>query len=278
MKLFRRRSPTVKVEFVNVETGKPFAISEMRPEDLPETFAVQTTMHLRDEDWEVVSAEPPQASEFRTTGKLRLVLRKVERMDPRNILFTIPSLCNFIGDVVPDSSRTGAELEIHEDEWRNIELVSLIFEPDINTYLNEILRIHQEERQGLGFNRLFVREGLEFPLASVTIPLTEIESLFQITKKYSGLSYRGSEGVVARSFAFKTEGGLTLYGRQERGTIQELCLTNCNPNEHLEQDINVLKTLMADYGLCFVDWCRVVKEVAGNGELLSYFLQVYKEK
>jgi hypothetical protein len=277
MKLFGRNS-IVKVEFVNVETGKTFAISDMPPESLPETFAVKTTMHIRDEDWEVVSAEPPQASEFRKTGKLRLVLRKVVWMDPRNILFTIPSICNFIGDASPGFSRTGKELEIHEDNWRNIEMISLAFESDINTYLNEILRIHHEERQGLGFKRMFIREGIEFPLASVTILLKEIENSFPGAKKYSGLSYKGSKGVVARSFAFKTEGGLTLYGRQQSGMIQELCVANCEPNERLEQDINVLKIIMADYHLCFVDWCRVVKEVAGNGELFSYFSQVYREK
>ena len=277
MKLFGKKRD-IKIEFVDADTGNVFAISELPPEDLPETFAVDTTMHLGDEDWTVVSAEPMPATEFRKSGELRLVLRKVMWMDPKKILYTMPSICNYLGEIDPASSKTGEELEIHEDEWRNIELVSLDYEVDINTYLHEILRIHQEERSGIGFKRLFVREGIEFPLESAPIPAAELENVFQIVKRYTGLSYQGADGIVTRSFAFTTQGGIVFYGRQQNGGMQELCIAECNLNEKIEQDVNALEFLMAKYSLCFVDWCRVVKEIPESSKLLSHFSQVFGDE
>ena len=143
----------IRVEFINVDTGKVFTTSDVSPENLPDTFAINTTMHLGLEDWEVVSAEPTHKNDFLKTHKLRLVLRKVVLMDPKKILFTFPSICNYLGELTVEP-RTGNELIIHEDNWRNIEIVSRKFENDVDSDLREIFKVHQEERVSAGFKRL----------------------------------------------------------------------------------------------------------------------------
>jgi hypothetical protein len=47
--------------------------------NLPETFELETTLHLGDNEWTVVSAEPRTKREFASSGKLILRLRKIGR-------------------------------------------------------------------------------------------------------------------------------------------------------------------------------------------------------
>jgi hypothetical protein len=55
-------------------------------------------MHLgKNGDWEVVEARPMTAAEFRKTGKLVLIVRKVKAtqfVDPAKILFSLPTISN----------------------------------------------------------------------------------------------------------------------------------------------------------------------------------------
>ena len=69
-------------------TGAVFASSKMPPVDLPDSFKIDTTLHLGDDNWSVIHAEPQTKAEFTKSGKLTLRLRKVELMDPRAIRFS----------------------------------------------------------------------------------------------------------------------------------------------------------------------------------------------
>src|SRR5688572_21762880 len=116
---------TIRVTFYSADTGQVFATSEIPASSLPESFLVATTLHLGDEDWEVVSADPPTAEEFRKTGALSLRLRRVARMDPNEILYSLPTLSDAIPETDPGSRASGRRvLRLHEDDWRQIELIS----------------------------------------------------------------------------------------------------------------------------------------------------------
>ncbi len=274
MKFFGKKK-TIHVEFVNVETGQPFAETDMPPENLPETFALNTTMHLGDEDWSVISAEPMNSSEYLQTGQLRLVLRKVAMMDPSKILYSMPSICNSLAEVDEDSETTGSELIIHEDNWRNIELVSLTQRNEIITNLKEIYRIHNEESVGHGFKTMHLREDILNPLEFVNLPFGELDS-FRKTKTFSGLSFLNQNKIVIDGFAFLTTGGITWFGRQKKGLVQELCMATCAPNDQTMEDVEILVRIMEKYNLGFVDWCRVaLLNSSEENDLKSYFLQVY---
>ncbi len=82
--------PTVETLFIDASTGKAIGQADIPGETLPSSFALETTMHIEDEDWRVVKAEPMTAEEFFQTGKLVLTLQKVAKVPTRNVLFTIP--------------------------------------------------------------------------------------------------------------------------------------------------------------------------------------------
>ena len=274
MKLFGKKK-TVLVEFIDVETGKLLGKSEVPPENLPETFELDTTLHLGDMDWTVVSAEPEHSAEFLKTKELRLVLQKASMIDPAKILFSIPSICNFLGEVDEESETTGSELTIHEDDWRNIELVSLQYRDEIDSDLQEIYRIHKEQKAGHGFRALHVRKSIQQPLEPQSIPFTELDN-FERAHVFTGLAYLNNK-LVVDGFAFLTAGGISWYGRQKNGFVQELCLATCLPNDQTERDVEVLTKLMQKYELGFADWCRVFFANSEQADALkSYFFQTHE--
>ena len=67
---------SVKVFFVDALSGVEFARTVVAAEELPETFALSTTLHIDDEDWTVVAAEPAGRGEIERAGRLRLTVRK----------------------------------------------------------------------------------------------------------------------------------------------------------------------------------------------------------
>lgn len=81
-------SRKVTVEFIDAASGAVFASSDMPVDDLPDTFEIDTTLHLGESNWSVVRAEPLTKKEFSKAGKLRIRLRKIEMMDPHAIGFS----------------------------------------------------------------------------------------------------------------------------------------------------------------------------------------------
>src|SRR6478672_6826536 len=90
--LFKRS--TIRVEFVNANTNKTMGISEMKPEQLPVSFVKPTTMHLQNEEWQVIKAEPQDAFQFTESKHLVLWLSKAGKLDPNGIRFSIPTVSN----------------------------------------------------------------------------------------------------------------------------------------------------------------------------------------
>src|SRR5258708_3062988 len=99
--LWKRTHETIHVEFTDAATGAVFAQSDMPLTQLPDSFALNTTLHLGDEDWTVERAEPLTSTEFKRTGKLNLTLRRVMMVDPREILYSLPTIENVIPTMGP---------------------------------------------------------------------------------------------------------------------------------------------------------------------------------
>jgi hypothetical protein len=64
----------VKVTFIDESTGKPFGVTEMPPSDLPESFETNTTLHIRQEEWMVMDAQPATRAEYAKSKSLTLRL------------------------------------------------------------------------------------------------------------------------------------------------------------------------------------------------------------
>jgi hypothetical protein len=81
-------SGKVLVTLIDDATGAAFATSNMPPANLPESFEIETTLHLGDADWSVVHAEPQTRKEYTKSGTLTLRLRKVEKIATEAISFS----------------------------------------------------------------------------------------------------------------------------------------------------------------------------------------------
>src|SRR6478609_4441659 len=86
----------VTVTLIDDVTDEPIGVTKMPPADLPETFERETTLHIGDVDWSVVDATPKTRPEYSASKSLTLRLRRIEKVDPRNILFSLPSICDYI--------------------------------------------------------------------------------------------------------------------------------------------------------------------------------------
>jgi hypothetical protein len=81
-------SRKVQLTLIDDATGAAIARTEMPPGDLPESFEIETTLHLGEADWSVVHAEPRTREEYTRSGSLTLRLRKVEKIPPEAISFS----------------------------------------------------------------------------------------------------------------------------------------------------------------------------------------------
>jgi hypothetical protein len=97
----------IEVTLIDDATGAAFASSTMPPDDLPESFAIDTTLHLGDDNWSVVHADPQTKTEFTKSGKVTLWLRRIEMIDPKAISFSQLD----ITERFDDNANLGA------DEW-----------------------------------------------------------------------------------------------------------------------------------------------------------------
>jgi hypothetical protein len=247
---FGKKHNKIRVEFVESGKNKPFAVSMIPIEQLPETFEIATTLDIADKKWSVVDATPKLKSDFERSGKLRVILSAVQMVDPNDILFSLPTINDKMCVLKKINSLDGM-LVIHEDDWRQVEFISEKLLEDVKTEVNSIKSIYETKRKGVGFSGMHIRKLTEVPIEDGLIPYTELKNHLDIGKEYSGFGISSCMAVAEHSFAFETHDGLQFYGvLSEKGNVVFLCLTN--------SDGIVAKCgeIIKAFHLIGVDWCR----------------------
>jgi hypothetical protein len=262
------KKDTVQVEFVDADTGAAFAQSDIPLAQLPESFELETTMHLGDEEWSVVDAAPKHSTEFAKTGSLRLTLRRAQHIDPANLLFSLPTINDAIPGLDESSSRTGRTLEIHEDDWRQVELVSARLRPAIDTDLAHIRDIYASKAKEYGFTEVHVRRAVPEPLPGVALRLDDLWSRFPSVTPHAGLTYEGAPYLIDGSFAAHVDAEAALAGTQRDGVATAVCLLGwSSPSDAV---VTALASVMQEFDLLVVDWCRGgVADADGVGRLFG---------
>src|SRR5688572_14743326 len=129
----------VRIELVDDATGEVIARSSVPLDSLPEDFeGMETTLSVGDAEYTVVHAEPSTRAEVERAGAARYTLRKIMMVDPRTILFSLPTLENALPATVPGD---GAVLQVVPDLYRQVELVRASFTDAIDAELADIRRI-----------------------------------------------------------------------------------------------------------------------------------------
>jgi hypothetical protein len=247
-------SRKVKVTFIDDATGSAFATTEMPPADLPETFEIATTLHLGDTDWSVVDAVPATRQEYSKAGKLTIRLRSVVKVDPSNVLFSLPSICDRI-PAVGDSTLAGDEYILAEDDWRQFELVSRQLAAEIDAEIEAIRRIHAQERVEVGWRNLHVRRRPDPPITG-TFTLEEVNRAFGGGIRFRGVSYRGTGSPIVSGYSFRAADGLQCYGTEEGGRVTVLGVAQGTPASPPVGSADALAEIARAFDLELVQWCR----------------------
>lgn len=237
-----KRPNVIHVTLVDASSGSPFATTELPAGQLPETFELETTMHVGSDDWQVEKADPIDRAAYVEAGQLTLVLRKVEKIDTSKVLFSLPTIENALPPMrEPDSSPA---YEMHEDDWRQREFISRQFAGEVESEFVEIRKVWAEQ-DGPGFQRCHVRSKVTEPLRGVGLALAEVsEALGGIEP--IGLEVGG--GRVVDGFAFPLPGGVA-YVRLGDGSVEALGL-------HGDAEPGGLRGIANEHGLVLVDWIR----------------------
>ncbi|MCF2527293.1 hypothetical protein [Yinghuangia soli] len=248
----------IQVLFVDAATGAEFARSPVPAGHLPESFETATQLAMGGVDWEVVRADPPTAAEYVAQGRLVLTLARVEQVAPRDVKYSMPTLCDPLPAMEPHDGPEPLFM-LHEDDWRQVELVSGLVGAEVAMELAEIRRIHRfhaqqvthEGRQLRVFDQLHVRATPTVPLDGVALPMQRLTELIPVQGQvHRGVGFGGQPGRVAGSYAFDAGEGVTVYGLEDGPLVSVLAFAGAHPAA-----LPGMRRLMAEFGLSAVDWC-----------------------
>lgn len=259
LKIFKTK---VDVDFIDAETNKIFAKSKMPIEQLPKSFAAATTMHIGNEDWQVVSATPMTFEEIKKTKRLQLVLNKVISIDTDDILYSIPTLSNDVINLADIDCVTDFEVNesekafIHPDDWRQIEFVSKDNLTTINNEIKNINNVYLDQKRNNtipGFKNIYIRT-LSVPLMHADLTLNNLLSFFNISNR-NYLAFPEKSNIVKNGF-FICLDNCGIYGIFDKNEIIKSIgiLINSKPTK---DEISSLINYGNVHNLIMVDWIRM---------------------
>lgn len=159
-------SRSVIVTFIDDATGAVFATTTMPPDNLPESFELQTTLQLGDADWSVVHAEPRTRAEYKKTGTLTLRLRKIELMSPGKISFSQLDITEEFGD----------DQRLSKDDWIATTPLNARI-PDPQTSGLPSPDVDPEEVYRIATEMSALRESIPVPNDGVYCPICHIANV-----------------------------------------------------------------------------------------------------
>jgi hypothetical protein len=240
----------ISVTFIDDSSSATIATLDLPIASLPETFELETTLHLGDDDWAVVGAQPPTKLEFIGSGKLVLRLSKVEKVSLSDLLYSLPSICDRLPDVA-NTSPGGNDLMLAEDDWRQFELVSRALAGDADAEIAAIRAIHENESAGIGWKKIHVRKRPDPPIASAL-------GRADINRAFGGVTFRGvclAGSPVVAGFSFRA-GDLQCYGIGEDRAISVLGIVQEAAGG---EAVEALARIAHEFDLDLVHWCRCVR-------------------
>jgi hypothetical protein len=241
---------SISVTFIDDASATTMAARDLPVANLPETFELETTLHLGDDDWTVVSAQPPTKLEFTGSGRLVLRLRKVEKVNLSDFLYSLPSICDRL-PAVANTPPGADDLILAEDDWRQFELVSRVFAGGADAEIAAIRAIHENESAGVGWKKIHVRKRPDPPIASTL-------GRADINRTFGGVTFRGvslAGSPVVAGFSFRS-GTLQCYGVEEDRAISVLGIAQEAAGG---EAIEALTQIAHEFDLDLVHWCRCAR-------------------
>ncbi len=247
-------SQLINVTFIDVTTGITLGIYEVPLEQLPQSFEAATTLNMGGSDWSIEDAEPKTAEEFIKSGQLTLKMRQLKKVNPKDVLFSLPTIA---GDIPTDTSKEATYQDfiftMHEDSWRQYEFLRPQSSELMHQELNKIKEVKEKYSQKVddsltAYSNCHLRQTIGQP--ELAIDFDQLKSLL-LTKEEGSLALKSYEGFVPGGFTLKTN-ETTYYGTlNDQQQVTLLGIANFSENT-----INEIKFIIQAFGLLFIDWCN----------------------
>ena len=191
---------------------------------------------------------------------------KPQSIDPKTILFSIPTLSDDIAALEPmDRATNGKDLAFHEDDWAQVEFLPASLLPEIQRMLKEYKAFEQTNRVRSGRRNVYVRKIQRKPLVSGPQAVQQLEKILE-AKAVGALvlfSSGTSGGRVKDGFTLPLGGNVTLYGYTTPEGIRVLgASVGQNPDDiKLSQAFIKLSSASS---LVLVDWRAQMVLISAN--------------
>ncbi|MGD8780755.1 MAG: hypothetical protein PVH88_17550 [Ignavibacteria bacterium] len=247
-------SNKIKVQFIDNNKDQTIGVSKMTANQLPETFSVQTTMHIQGGDWIVEEAIPENSVDFVKTKNLVLKMRKIEKINPSDLRYSLPTISNEFPQTTATIEQTDYDIQIHEDDYRQNEFLNLSSQHLVEKEflgIKDIWENHSKKSDEITlFKNCHSRNTIGKP--NLTIDFEELKSLLKCNSVGQVLI---NGNALKNGFALKTE-NTTFFGVQNIDKVTELCISQWN-----EKTKDEILEINKAFNLLFVNWshCDLIK-------------------
>ncbi|OJJ20939.1 hypothetical protein BKI52_10190 [marine bacterium AO1-C] len=249
-----KMSQLINVTFIDITTGITLGIYEVPLEQLPKSFEAATTLNMGGSDWSIEDAEPKTAEEFIKSGQLTLKMRQLKKVNPKDVLFSLPTIAGDIPtNTSPDAAYNDFIFTLHEDSWRQYEFLRPQSSETIQFELSKIKEVKEKYNQKVddsltAYTNCHLRKTIGEP--QLNIDFDQLKALL-LTKEAGSFALKGYEGFVPGGFTLKTN-ETTYYGIiNDQHKVTLLGIANFSENT-----INEIKFIIQAFGLVFIDWCN----------------------
>lgn len=191
-------------------------------------------------------------------------------MNPDDILYSVPTLCDAIPGVV-GTSPPGNARRVTEDDWRQVEFVGHSNSSYIQEQLVNLAAFKQEHRRGPGWTKIFIRGEHPWPLETIRIQWADLPKLPNAALVVGGGPPWG--GTIQGGFALTDESEWFIYGqRSEEDWVTALAVSpgRSGPSEQFVVAVN---RLVQAGDLLLVDWYAGSLVDTGSAESFGLWAQ-----
>jgi hypothetical protein len=187
-------------------------------------------------------------------------------MDPKTILFSVPTLSDDIAALEPmEGTPSAMDLVFHEDDWSQVEFLPKNLLPEIQRILKEFKSFEQANRVQSGWRNVYVRKIQRKHLISGSRSVEQLGKILE-TKAGGALVLVSSgtvRGRVKDGFTFPLGGNVALYGYTTGEGIPVLG-ASVGPNPDDSKLTKAFTKLNSATGWVLVDWRAQMLLVSTN--------------
>ena len=197
--------------------------------------------------------------------------QKPQSMDPRRILFSVPTISN---DLAPlDKVKTtpsATDFTFHEDDWTQVEFLPRSQLHVVERMLQQYKTFEAANRAQYGWRETYLRRFERIDVIHGTEALKQLQTILGVKAGPAPVLFSSNAvtGRVTNGFSLPFGRSVTLYGYTNVGSILVLgALVGPNPGD--TKLVEAFQKLNAKEGLILVDWRQqlVLVSIASDGKI-----------